>query len=469
MAKINKAVKTDPIYTHEGAKALRLTPYTELRRSVCSQMLWENEFYEDGVSIATRISETIKLCKPEQVADLAIEAREKFKLRHVPLLLVRELARARYKGTADTLAKVIQRPDELGEFLSLYWADGRCPVSAQVKKGLAAAFVKFNAYSISKYNRDEAIRLRDILFISHAKPKDDDQAAMWKRLIDGTLEIPDTWETEISKNKSNKESWERLLSENKLGALALLRNLRNCKEAGVDESLIFAALDKMKVDRVLPFRFISAARYAPQWEPQLETTMLKCLAVHDKLPGHTVMLLDVSGSMDTTLSEKSEITRIDAACGVAMLLREICEQVDIFTFSMKLIQIPARRGFALRDAIFNSQEHSGTPLGLAVKSIYASKAEKVNTLGFGYHGRQDVDYRGQGLTPDRLIVITDEQSADNVPNPQGKGYMINVASNRNGVGYGAWTHVDGFSEAVIDWICEYEKMNNTPDTPPTAQ
>jgi 60 kDa SS-A/Ro ribonucleoprotein len=458
MAKINKAVKTDPIYTHEGARASRITPIMALRRSVCSQMLWENEFYEDGVSIATRISETIKMCKPEQVAALAIEAREKFKLRNVPLLLVRELARLGYKGTAETLGKIIQRPDELTEFLALYWKDGRCPLSAQVKRGLAAAFVKFSEYSLSKYNRDEAVKLRDVLFLSHAKPLNGAQEATWKKLIDGTLSAPDTWEVALSSGADKKATWERLLAENKLGSLALLRNLRNCKTVGVDESLIFTALEKMKVDRVLPFRFISAARFAPQWEPQLEIAMLKSLSTQEKLPGHTVMLLDVSGSMDQPLSSKSDLQRLDAACGVAMLLREICEKVDIYTFSMKLIQIPARHGFALRDAICNSQQHSGTPLGLAIKSIYANKGEKTNTFEFGYHGRQEVDYKGQDLHPDRLIVITDEQSADNVPNPQGKGYLINVASARNGVGYGAWNHIDGFSEAVIGWIREYENL-----------
>ncbi len=34
--------------------------------------------------------------------------------------------------------------------------------------------------------------------------------------------------------------------------------------------------------------------------------------------------------------------------------------------------------------------------------------------------------------------------------------MINVASNRNGVGYGAWTHIDGFSETVLRFIGEHE-------------
>ncbi len=57
---------------------------------------------------------------------------------------------------------------------------------------------------------------------------------------------------------------------------------------------------------------------------------------------------------------------------------------------------------------------------------------------------------------DRLIVITDEQSHDSVPAPRGKGYVINVASNQNGVGYGPWTHIDGWSEAVVEYIAELE-------------
>jgi hypothetical protein len=61
-------------------------------------------------------------------------------------------------------------------------------------------------------------------------------------------------------------------------------------------------------------------------------------------------------------------------------------------------------------------------------------------------------------TYDRLIVITDEQSHDQVPAPRGKGYIVNVASARNGVGYGEWTHIDGWSEAVIEYIRELEAV-----------
>uniref|UniRef100_A0A6M3L768 Putative TROVE domain containing protein n=1 Tax=viral metagenome TaxID=1070528 RepID=A0A6M3L768_9ZZZZ len=326
------------------------------------------------------------------------------------------------------------------------------PLSAQVKKGLATAFTKFNAYQLAKYNRDGAIKLRDVLFLCHAKPNDGEQEATWKKLVDGTLEPPDTWEVALSSGVDKKSVWERLLSENKLGALALLRNLRNMQQAGVNESVIFTALGQINVERVLPFRFISAARYAPQWEPNIETAMLKCLNIQDKLRGHTVLLLDVSGSMTSCVSEKSDITRLDAGCGVAMLLREVCERVDIFTFSMKLVQVPARRGFALRDAIVTSQVHSGTPLGLAVKSIYAPQTERTEHLRFGPWGFREVDYCGRNLRPDRLIVITDEQSADGVPDPVGRGYMVNVASAKNGVGYGPWIHIDGWSEAVVDYI-----------------
>ena len=57
------------------------------------------------------------------------------------------------------------------------------------------------------------------------------------------------------------------------------------------------------------------------------------------------------------------------------------------------------------------------------------------------------------------MVITDEQSHDHVPAPHGRGYVINVASNRNGVEYGQWMHVDGWSEGVVEFIAELERSD----------
>jgi len=424
--------KPQPILTHEGAVAQRVNPEQQLRRSVCACLLWENTFYEDGVSIAERIEQEAKLAKPDVVAQLAIEAREQYKLRHIPLLLAVSLARQGLLKK-DVLARIIQRPDELCEFLAIYWKDGKCSLAGQVKKGLADAFQKFDEYQLAKYNRPNAIKLRDVLFLCHAKPKDDEQAGTWKNLVDGTLESPDTWEVNLSDGKDKKETWERMLRENKLGALALLRNLRNMKDAKVEESLIFAGLESMKVDRVLPFRFIAAARYAPQWEPQIETAMLRCLQEQPKFKGKTAVLVDISGSMYGGLSGKSDMSRIDAACGLAICVREMCDDVAVYSFSQNCIRIAPRRGFALRDAISNSLDHGCTYLGKAVNQI--------NSDGY-----------------DRLIVITDEQSRDTVPGPVNKGYMINVASCKNGIGYGKWTHLDGFSESILKYIKEYEAL-----------
>ncbi|MBX3511373.1 MAG: TROVE domain-containing protein [Hyphomonadaceae bacterium] len=437
MATINKAKS---VRTHERAKGRAFTPEQELRRALMNCMLWEDQFYEDGVSIAERIGALVAKVKPEAVAAMAVEAREQMKLRHAPLLIVREMARLEtHRGlVADTLERVIQRPDEMTEFLAIYWADALGPmqqrkaraVSAQAKKGLARAFAKFDAYQLAKYDRDGAVRLRDVLFITHAKPKDAAQEKIWKQLIDGKLAAPDTWEVSLSGGADKKETFERLIAENKLGAMALLRNLRGMLHAKVPRKTIAKALEAMRTDRVLPYRFIAAARHAPELEPELETAMFASVKGHETLPGKTILLVDVSGSMMAPVSGRSEMSRLDAACGLAVLAREICDEVEIFTFSNDVKKIPPRRGFALRDAILNSQPHGGTELGKAAKHVDAKGA--------------------------RLIVFTDEQSHDRVEAPKGAGYMVNVASYRHGVGDGDWRRVDGFSEKILDWIIATE-------------
>lgn len=422
-------------HTHEGAVASDINNEQKLRRTLMACMLWEKSFYEDGQDVAARLDDTFRHVRPHLVAAMAVEARTKMKLRHAPLLLVDLMAGEpeHKKYVADTLAQVIQRPDELSEFLALYWRAGKTPLSAQVKKGLARAFTKFNEYQLAKYNRDGAIKLRDVLFLCHAKPKDGTQAYLWKRLIDGKLETPDTWEVALSAGADKKATWERLMAERKLGALALLRNLRNMLIADVDSGKIRDAVASMNVERILPFRFVAAARFAPYLEPELEQAMMKSIEGREKLPGKTVLLIDVSGSMGDPISGKSVMTRMDAACGLAILAREMCEEIEIWTFSNNLVQVPPRRGFALRDVIVQSQPHGGTYLRGALENL-------------PNHG-------------DRIIVFTDEQSHDGCsrPRPSTRGYIANVASYQNGVGYGEWMHVHGFSEAILDYIQAMEK------------
>jgi 60 kDa SS-A/Ro ribonucleoprotein len=438
MAKMNVWNKMFPVRTHEGAVAQNVGAESELRRTVLTCLLWEDTFYENGNSIAKRVAELVARNKPEVVAGLAREARDAMQLRHAPLFLVRELARRKGAGpmVAETLEQVIQRADELGEFVALYWKEKKQPLSAGVKRGLARAFTKFDAYQLAKYDREAVVKLRDVLFLSHAKPKDAAQAAVWKKLVENTLEPPDTWEVALSAGKDKRENFERLLREGKLGGMAVLRNLRLMLASGVDPKLVSERLEK-GLTRALPFRFVTAARHAPKLEEAIEKAMLKGIAGLAKLPGSTGLVVDVSGSMDGQLSKKGETTRMDAAAGLAILLREKAEEFAIATFSDACVELPSRRGFALRDAIVGSQAHSGTYLKRALTQL----AEK-----------------DEWRKLERLIVITDEQSHDGIlAGWTPRAYVVNVAPYQHGVSYGnGWTHINGWSERIVDYIAAME-------------
>ena len=135
--------------------------------------------------------------------------------------------------------------------------------------------------------------------------------------------------------------------------------------------------------------------------------------------------------------DKSKMMRMDAACAMAILLRECCDVVMIYSFSNGMVLVPPRRGMALRDAIVSSQSHSGTYLGSVLEKIISSKIEY-----------------------DRLIIITDEQTSDTIPRmPKGKNYILNIAGYQNGIGNpNQWTTITGFSEASIDFIRELENQ-----------
>lgn len=426
----NVAQNRPKIFTAEGAPARHINAEQALRRSVLSCLLWETEFYEDGKAIANRITENAAACSTEVVAALAVEARRVHGLRHAPLMLLLDLIRRGGPGVADAIDGTIKRADEMAELVSLYWRDGKRPLSAQMKTGLARAFGRFNEYALAKYDRDGAVKLRDVLFLTHPKPKDEEQEALFKRVANRDLVAPDTWEVALSSGGNKKETFERMLREGTLGYLALLRNLRGMTEAGVDTDLIRTAIVARKgADLVFPFRYTAAARACPQLEPSLDQALCESVASSPRLVGKTIVLVDVSGSMGVPLSGKSDLKRVDAAATLASILHA---DLRVFTFSNALVEVPPRVGMAGVDAILRSQQHGGTELGRAVQAVNA-------------------------LPHDRLIVITDEQSHDRVPDPvAAKAYMINVASNKNGVGYGRWTHIDGFSEAVIRFIMESE-------------
>lgn len=454
------AKKSSPVVkTHGGGLTTSASKIEELTRSTLACMLWEDTSYENGVSIANRIQDLVPQCHATEVANLAITARNTMGLRHAPLWLV--VAMLRTGGGHRTLVRsvlpqIVNRPDELSEILSLYWKDGKVPIASSLKKGLSDSFRKFNEYQLAKYNRDKDIKLKDVLFLVHPKAKDPEQQNLWNRLAEDKLITPDTWETELSAGKDKKETFERLIKEKKLGALALIRNLRNMHTNGVDTKLVESAIANMDTSKVFPFNFISAKQHAPMYRESLQNAMLKSARNLPKLKGKTVIVVDVSGSMyGGKISEKSELNRAMGACSLAAIAKEMCESAIIYATGGSdaarkhaTIEINGCSGFDLVDKIYGSfNKLGGGGIFLNQVSEYIKKQEG---------------------SADRTFVITDEQdcsntSADSPKNakPLGNGYILNVNTYKNGIGYDKWTHLTGFSENVIAYIGAYEQFRST--------
>ncbi len=436
-----------------GMNAAVQSPEAKLRRSVLTCLLWEDAYYKTGSEIAKTIKELARQVSPEFLSQLAIEARTIQKLRHVPLyltVLMSELGGEYREQVSYTLYQILNRADELTETLAIYWKDGKKPIGKQIKLGLANGFSKFNEYQFAKYNRDSQVKLRDVMFLTHPTPRNKDEVDLFKKIADDTLEIPDTWEVALSTGKDKKATFERLISERKLGALAFLRNLRNMEEANVDRDIIKRGFETINPKWLLPINYYSAYKASPRWMAEIEKLMLAGYSKAQKLPGKTILVVDVSGSMGSQISNKSTFSRMEVASAMAMMAREVCEDVQIYATAGNDLRrvhstalVPAYRGFALVDVI----------------------NQKRNSLGGGgIFTRQCLEYiKGIERTADRIIIFSDSQDCDfgskRLPEPFGKtNYIVDVSSYEHGVNYkGIWTaEISGWSEYFIPYIFALE-------------
>lgn len=444
----------------------RQTTEAQLRRLVMAHLLWENDFYQDGVSTVNEIERLVPQVDPYMVAQIAYEARHVQKLRHTPLKIAVEMSKAGGRHRAllgSLLPTIITRPDQLGEFLALYWQQSgkhgkpKAPLASQVKKGLAAAFENFDAYQLAKYaHGSDAIKLRDVLFLVHARPETAGREELYKQLAEDTLPTPDTWEVELSRWGNNRDSWMRLITENRLGALAYLRNLRNMATAGVNGADIIKGMRDLNPRWLLPVNFLAAREATPQFEGAIQDLMLRSLANTEKLPGMTDFVVDVSGSMRSMLSGVSQFNRLQIAAMMAVAAQLRCEKSRVWVTAGRdydgkhaTEQInAAAAGFDLYDKIMRSYNYMG---------------------GGGIFTRQALEHiRGNVGTTNRIIIFSDSQDIDaangstHLPEPFGEtNYIVDVSAHRNGINYqGVWTaEIAGWSNGFLDFIAAMEGLN----------
>lgn len=309
MSKFNiKKPATTKVKNLAGGFAYKLDVQTELVHAVLTTFL-DDKYYESSKERVDRLNDLVAKNKPEFVAKLAVYARKVFHLRSVSTLILGALAKV-HRG--DDLVKraivtATERPDDLTELVALVGA----PIPKQVKRGVRNAILKFNRYQLAKYRQEgKGVSLVDLFNLTHPKVQhaNAEQKTAWKDLIEGKLKAEDTWEVEISnkENTDKKETWEQLVLTNKMGYMALLRNLNNLVKNGVSQAVIDHAAarlsDKEEVlkSKQLPFRFMTAFDHVKgnrKLTDAIAMALEHSVANLQPLEGKTLIGVDISSSM----------------------------------------------------------------------------------------------------------------------------------------------------------------------------
>lgn len=317
---------------HEGGGAYTVDAETELYLTTCASFL-EDKYYTSASQDLAALRALIVKVGPKFALQLAAYARQQMHLRSMPIVLLAEASRLYVnepnepKPLLEEYApKVLLRADEPAELVGYYinvLLDGKQPtkftIPAALKRGIAKAFERWDEYQLAKYNNTRReVKMRDVVRLVHPKPKDDEWADLFKKIINDELKTPDTWEVKISTEGSTAKNWDAIAP--KMGIFALVRNLRNFEQKGAKKAIAHAISvitdeEKVRKSRMLPFRWLAAANNVQSVELQDALRIAIELSVGN-VPvwdGSTAIFGDNSGSMNASVSAKSTMRRRDIA------------------------------------------------------------------------------------------------------------------------------------------------------------
>lgn len=387
MSKFN-AKKTMKTTNSCGYAAYDMTDKAKLVAQVMTTFFGEPKFYGDNTPELIELATKLAHSAPEFVANLARYARKEMHLRSVSHALAALVAHEEKSKPyiKQVVADVVERPDDITEILALYISAYGKPIPNGLKKALGAALGKFDEYQISKYSGGKkAVTFKDVLRLTHVKPKTPEQQELFNKIINGTLEKAVRWETELSARGNTKEVWEELIDSGRLGYMATLRNLRNIVNAqpeNLDKALEVLA-DKARVlkSKQLPMRFLAAyreVRNCPACSSKVVSALEKAIGYSvenmPRLPGKTVLAIDVSGSMTYPMNKRSDLVCSDIATLLAVLASKICDEYIIYSFDteLKTVTIPPESGIlAAADCI--QCDGGGTDITLTFSTILENK------------------------------------------------------------------------------------------------
>lgn len=366
----NGTMKTNNL---AGGVGYKLNEKQKLVTQVLTSFFNEKKFYGDNSAEIQATVRSVISTDPQFVANLAAIARNEFNMRSISHVLVAELANhpRGKKYVRATMKTVSVRPDDMTETLAYYLTNFKKPLPNSLKKGLADAFKTFDEYQLSKYDRSGAVKLKDIIKLVRPKPSTPEQAKLFKKVLEGELDVPYTWETELSKRGNNTTVWEELIASKKVGYMAMLRNLRNVVQAQVsnlnDVISYISNPTAVKHSRQMPYRFFAAYRELeglPYSTSALLDAIEDAIAISasnlPQLDGNTLLISDNSGSMGTKLSDKSKITYQDVGCLMMAVAQKFCKNATTSVFGQKfqIVNVPSRNGI-----ISNMQTFKNTNVG----------------------------------------------------------------------------------------------------------
>ena len=361
-----------------GGEAFELKTKEKFVTGILTSFVKEEKYYGDNTpEIVAATREMIKE-DPVFVAKAACYARNVFHMRSISHMIAAEVARGA-KGNRCVrrmINKVIERPDDMANIIAYHlktWGKRqKNPIPRGLRRGIADVFPKFDEYSLGKYKGlEDDVKLRDVLLISRPKPENEEQASLWKKVIEGTLETPETRETILSEQGQSKEVWEKII-DGKTGYMMLIRNLKNMLEQKISDTHLTKVCnilkdpDQVRKSKQLPFRFYSAYRMVKDLGSLRSQRVLDALeealsVSFENLPrlkGTTAIIVDESGSMNSKISEKSVICMRDIGNLLAAASSRYCENSVAIPFGATAKRI----ALSSRSSIFDNMEkmeHSG--------------------------------------------------------------------------------------------------------------
>ena len=215
MAKFNKT-NTMKTVNKSGHAAYKMQDKEKLITQVLTTFFREPKYYGDNSDEIVESLKEMTAKEPEFVAKLGIFARYDFNMRSISHAIGAILANVEQGKpfTRAYIGRVCRRADDMTEILACYLDMFGKPIPNSMKKGLADALKGFDEYSLAKYDRDGAVKIRDIIQVAHPKPSNKEQEALWKRALERNMAVPVTWETELSKRGNKPKTWKRLIKKN---------------------------------------------------------------------------------------------------------------------------------------------------------------------------------------------------------------------------------------------------------------